>query len=106
MVPAVQQWLSPVGNISNLVVSTRLDVSAVLIWYWSPGGFLGNCWSPVCTGHLRKVLKPVKESLSNRIDELASESEGKQAKSKFPSSMYFYVGHKVWLRFRVGSHLK
>ena len=48
---------------------------------------------------------PAKECLSNRIDELASESEGKQAKpKKIPSSVSFYVGcyQKVWPTFKVG----
>jgi hypothetical protein len=43
--------------------------------------------------------------LNNRTDELARESEGKQAKKQTPPpSMSFYVGchSRVWPRFRVG----
>ena len=43
-----------------------------------------------------------KECLHHRVDELASESEGKQAKSKEP--VFFKVGchQKAWPRFRMG----
>lgn len=36
----VQQWLSPSGEVENLVVvqSTRPHVSAVPVWYCRPGG--------------------------------------------------------------------
>lgn len=48
---------------------------------------------------------PAKECLSNRVDDLASESEGKRAKpKKLPSSLSFYVGchQKVRPTFKVG----
>ena len=46
-------------------------------------GLLENFQSTVCVGILKKcILTPVKECLSIRIDELASKSEGKQAKKQ------------------------
>lgn len=56
----------------------------------SPNPVLGSScriprgrWSSVCTGLLKnRVLTPARGCLSSRVDEPASESEGKQAKSK------------------------
>lgn len=48
-----------------------------------PGGFLESCRTSVCPGVLKTlVLISVRECHSNGIDELASQSEDKQANSK------------------------
>lgn len=62
---------------------TRLGVSALPLWRWCPGGFLETYGSLVCFEATKKLtLTPMKEYLGRRIDELASQSEGKQAKGK------------------------
>ena len=101
------QWLSLKGKTKTLVTdqSLRLNVSAVLIWCWYPREVLESCWSSVYAGAQKKsVLILAKGGLCSRRDELASESEGKQAKSQMPlSSISFYVGghQKGWPRFRM-----
>lgn len=56
---------------------------AVPVWHQWPGGFPESHWSLVYVGSLKKLLMSVKKcrSRSNRIDRLASKSEGKQAKN-------------------------
>lgn len=56
MVQVVEQGLSRNGKANDWVVvqSTRLDISAVPIWCWSPGGFLRSCLSAVYIGILKK----------------------------------------------------
>ena len=61
----------------------RLDVSVVPIWCWSPREVLESFRFLVCIGILKKqALIPVKGWFISRVDGLASESEGKQAKRK------------------------
>jgi hypothetical protein len=57
---------------------------AVPVWHQWPGGFPESHWSLVYVGSLKKLLMSVKKcrSRSNRIDRLASKSEGKQAKCR------------------------
>lgn len=54
------------------------------------------CWNS-------EEVIPAKESLNNRIDELASKNEGKQAKSKTSNFHFLFYGpiQKIWPRFRV-----
>lgn len=43
----------------------------------------------------KEVLKPSNGCLNNRVDELASESEGKQTRASF------FHDQKVWSRFKM-----
>lgn len=85
-VPVVKQWLSYTVEAKNLGFApfTWLDVPAILIWPWRLGGFLEGCWYLVYFGSLMKlVLISENECNINRIGDLASKSEGKQAKFSF-----------------------
>lgn len=59
-----------------------LEVSAVPLTCERPGGFLESCRASV---YFRRLTKPVliaREGCRSRINELVSESEDKQVKSK------------------------
>lgn len=82
VVRIVQQWLSSERKAKNLaaVQSTRLDVSAVSVWCWSPTEVLESCQFLIHIGILKKYRLPaVRKWL--KIDELAGESENKEAES-------------------------
>jgi len=86
VVQVIQQWLFHCEKAENPVVvqTMRLDVPVVLNWHRSPRGSLESCWSSVYSGIPQKlVVIQVKDSFNSRIDELASKSEGKQAKASF-----------------------
>lgn len=68
--------------------SMKLDVSAFLIWCWSPRRFLELL---VCVGSPKLLLILAKECCSNRIDEFARWSEGSKQKGKFPPPVTFYL---------------
>jgi hypothetical protein len=76
----------PQGKGKNLVVIQimRLDVSGVPVWCWSLGRFLNCCCFSVSIGILKNGY--------NRVNELATESGGKQEKKKLPLSTCFYLG--------------
>lgn len=72
----------------NLIVaqSTRLGISTVPIWCWRPRELTESCCSLACVGSPKKlVLRPAKEYLSNKMDELATERKGKQTRIKVSS---------------------
>lgn len=52
MICVVQEWLSSdqKAKASVVVELTRLDVSAVLIWHWSPRETLESCQSSIYVG--------------------------------------------------------
>lgn len=79
------------GKSNELVQSMRLYVSIVPIWHWSLKEVLPWCQSLEYIGIIqnKQVLIPVKECLDDRMDELASEREGKQVKKEASSSMSF-----------------
>lgn len=82
MLQVVQHWLSLDRKDKDPIIvrSTRPNVSAVPISCWSLREFPERCWSSVYIRILKEwALIIVKERLSNSIDELASETAGKQA---------------------------
>lgn len=89
MIQVVKQQLSHTGEARSLVVqSTRLDVSAVPVWCWRPGRFLGAAGlKSMLESPVKLVLTLVKKCRSSRIDKLASDSGNELAKN--PS--FFYI---------------
>lgn len=79
------------GRAEALVLSCSVHETGRLsspVCCWSPSVVLGSCQVSVYIGILQKALTPVRECLRHRMDGLASESEGKQAKGwVFPSQM-------------------
>lgn len=107
MALVVQKCPSHTGEAKNPIAAQpmRLGISAVPTWLWSPREFLESCWSSVYTGTLKMVVPmAVKDSLSNSVDELASDCEVKQVAAKLPSSTSFVLDchQKVTPGLRVG----
>lgn len=92
------------GESKNLIVaqSTRLGISAVPIWCWRLRELTESCCSLAYVESPKKlVLRPAKEYLSNKMDELGTESEGKQAKIKV-SFCHIQVLYLGWHRPKGG----
>lgn len=92
MALVVQKCPSHTGGAKDQIAAQpmRLGISAVPTWLWSPSAFLESCWSLVYMATLKMVvLTAVKDSVSNNVDELARDSEGKRAAAKLPSSTSF-----------------
>lgn len=69
--------------------STRLAVSSVSIWHWRLAWFQDLAVFSLCQKTKRLILICVKQCHSNKVDGLASNSEGQQVNVKFSSSTSF-----------------
>lgn len=89
------------------VQSSRLIVSAVLIWSRRPEGFLESSLSLVRVGIAKRLgsdgSKGSSSSGSNRVDEVVREDEDTNAKAKLPFSTTFHLNRhrKLLLTFKV-----
>lgn len=84
MILVVQCRLPPAGKAKNLasVQSVRLNVFSSPYLVLEFQRICRELLSSVCVRIWKKILTTAKECLIIRIDELASKSENKQAKSK------------------------
>ena len=89
------------------VQSSRLNVSAILIWWWRPEGFLVSSLSLVRVGTAKRLgsdsSKGSSSSGSNGVDEAVSKGEGTHAKAKLPFSTTFHLNchRKLLSAFKV-----
>ena len=91
------EWLTGCGPASPKAAVSRWKGKTPRL---ASSGVFGLCWILK-----EQVLRPAKECLSSRIGELASESQGKQAKKQtLPPSLSFPGGclKKAWPTLEVG----